>query len=184
MAKTNIYHLGSRASRPRRGQDTLDPWKAGGWCRVVRGFICSFLIRRTGSAPVAWHTDWCGYSTAIKHSGDVLNRGSWLSGKWFYLTGSRPEYGGLCVIEDSHAEGWEGPEGFRMTADRRSFYPEGAEERAYNGIDPKTRWRGCGRRIFIEAKPLESRPNFRIFLFGCRTPLRVRQGLFPSIHRS
>lgn len=93
------------------------------------------IIRRPGSAPVAWHTDWCGYSTEIKHSGDVLNRGLWPSGKWFYLTGSRPEHGGLCVIEDSHVEGWEGPEGFRMTADRRSFYPEDAEERAYNGFD-------------------------------------------------
>ena len=93
------------------------------------------IIRRTGSAPVGWHTDWCGYSTEIKHSGDVLNRGLWPSGKWFYLTGSRPEHGGLCVIEDSHVEGWEGPEGFSMTADRRSFYPEGTEERGYNGFD-------------------------------------------------
>ena len=47
------------------------------------------IIRRTGSAPVGWHTDWCGYSTEIKHSGDVPNRGLWPSGKWFYLTGSR-----------------------------------------------------------------------------------------------
>ncbi len=93
------------------------------------------IIRRTGSAPVAWHTDWCGYSTEIKHSGDVLNRGLWPSGKWFYLTGSRPEHGGLCVIEDSHVEDWEGPEGFCMTANRSSFYPEGTEERAYNGFD-------------------------------------------------
>ena len=93
------------------------------------------IIRRTGSAPVGWHTDWCGYSTEIKHSGDVLNRGLWPSGKWFYLTGSRPEHGGLCVIEDSHVEDWEGPEGFSMTADRRSFYPEGTEERGYNGFD-------------------------------------------------
>ena len=93
------------------------------------------IIRRTGSAPVAWHTDWCGYSPEIKSSGDVLNRGLWPSGKWFYLTGSRPEHGGLCVIADSHVEGWEGPEGFKMTADRRSFYREGAEERAYSGFD-------------------------------------------------
>ena len=93
------------------------------------------IIRRTGSAPVGWHTDWCGYSTEIKNSGDVLNRGLWPSGKWFYLTGSRPEHGGLCVIEDSHVENWEGPEGFSMTADRRSFYPEGTEERGYNGFD-------------------------------------------------
>ena len=93
------------------------------------------IIRMPGSQPVAWHTDWCGYSTEIRNSGDVLNRGLWPSGKWFYLTGSRPVHGGLCVIEDSHVEDWEGPEGFRMTTDRRSFYPDGEEERPYAGFD-------------------------------------------------
>ena len=94
------------------------------------------IIRMPGSQPVAWHTDWCGFSTDTpKNSGDVLNRGLWPSGKWFYLTGSRPEHGGLCVIEDSHVENWEGPEGFKMTADRRSFYKEGEEEKAYVGFD-------------------------------------------------
>ena len=94
------------------------------------------IIRMPGSHPVAWHTDWCGFSTETpKNSGDVLNRGLWPSGKWFYLTGSRPEHGGLCVIEDSHVENWEGPEGFKMTADRRSFYKAGEEERAYVGFD-------------------------------------------------
>ena len=94
------------------------------------------IIRMPGSQPVAWHTDWCGFSTdAPKNSGDVLNRGLWPSGKWFYLTGSRPEHGGLCVIEDSHVEDWEGPEGFNMTSDRRSFYKAGEEEKAYVGFD-------------------------------------------------
>ncbi len=94
------------------------------------------IIRMPGSQPVAWHTDWCGFSTdAPKNSGEVLNRGLWPSGKWFYLTGSRPEHGGLCVIEDSHVENWEGPEGFNLTADRRSFYKEGEEEKAYVGFD-------------------------------------------------
>ena len=94
------------------------------------------IIRMPGSQPVAWHTDWCGFSTdAPKNSGDVLNRGLWPSGKWFYLTGSRPEHGGLCVIEDSHVENWEGPEGFNLTADKRSFYKEGGEEKAYIGFD-------------------------------------------------
>ncbi len=94
------------------------------------------IIRMPRSQPVAWHTDWCGFSTDTpKNSGDVLNRGLWPSGKWFYLTGSRPEHGGLCVIEDSHVENWDGPEGFKMTADRRSFYKEGEEEKAYVGFD-------------------------------------------------
>ena len=60
------------------------------------------IIRRTGLAPVGWHTDWCGYSTKIKHSGDILNRGLWPSGKWFYLTGSRRRsysIGPRCVSE-------------------------------------------------------------------------------------
>ena len=71
------------------------------------------IIRMPGNPPSAWHTDWCGFSTEPpKNSGDMLNRGLWPSGKWFYLTGSRPEHGGLCVIEDSHVENWEGPEGF------------------------------------------------------------------------
>ena len=93
------------------------------------------IIRMSGSQPVSWHTDWCGYSTEVKNSGDVLNRGLWPSGKWFYLTGSRPLHGGLCIIADSHVEDWQGPEGFKLTTDRRSFYPEGEEEHAYAGFD-------------------------------------------------
>lgn len=93
------------------------------------------IIRMSGSQPVAWHTDWCGFSTEAKHSGDVLNRGLWPSGAWFYLTGSRPIHGGLCVIEDSHVEGWQGPEGFTLTADKRSFYKNGEDARPYSGFD-------------------------------------------------
>lgn len=94
------------------------------------------IIRMPGSAPLQWHTDWCGFSDGPpKNSGDVLNRGMWPSGKWFYITGSRPMHGGLCVIEGSHVEGWEGPEGFNLTADQRSFYPEGEEEHKYTGFD-------------------------------------------------
>jgi len=94
------------------------------------------IIRMPGSQPVAWHTDWCGFSNRRpKNSGDVLNRGLWPSGKWFYLTGSRPEHGGLCVIEDSHLEDWDGPQGFYLTADRRSFYKAGEKEKAYAGFD-------------------------------------------------
>ncbi|HAA73735.1 TPA: hypothetical protein DCE37_01275 [Candidatus Latescibacteria bacterium] len=94
------------------------------------------IIRMPGSSPLQWHSDWCGFDDGPpKNSGDVLNRGMWPSGKWFYITGSRPMHGGLCVIEDSHVEGWEGPEGFNMTADRRSFYPEGEEEHRYTSWD-------------------------------------------------
>ena len=94
------------------------------------------IVRRPGSAPVAWHSDWRGFSTAPpKDASDILNRGPWLSGKWFYLTGSRPVHGGLCVIEDSHVDGWEGPDGFTLTAEGNSFYPSGTEPRRYDGFD-------------------------------------------------
>ena len=95
------------------------------------------IIRMPGNQGQGWHTDWCGFSTQPpKHSGDVLNRGLWPSGAWFYLTGSRPEHGGLCIIEGSHVEDWDGPEGFKMMANRASFYKEGEEaEKAYGGFD-------------------------------------------------
>ena len=61
------------------------------------------IIRRPGSATVGWHTDWRGQNDdPPRDTGQVLNRGSWPSGIWFYVTGSRPTHGGLCVIEDSN----------------------------------------------------------------------------------
>jgi hypothetical protein len=68
------------------------------------------ILRNPGSAPLAWHSDFCGFSNGPRQfSGDVLNRGPWPSGLWFYITGSHPNHGGLAVIEDSHLEGWTGP---------------------------------------------------------------------------
>jgi len=95
------------------------------------------IIRNPGSAPVSWHTDWCGQTDGPpRNTGEVLNRGPWPSGKWFYITGSRPSHGGLCVIEDSHVEDWQGPAGFRLTSDQRSFYPaDGEGEKRYDGFD-------------------------------------------------
>lgn len=94
------------------------------------------IIRMPGSQPVGWHTDWCGFEDGPpKNSGDVLNRELWPSGKWFYITGSRPVHGGLCVIADSHVENWEGPQGFNLTSDRRSFYPTNEAEHRYSGFD-------------------------------------------------
>jgi len=95
------------------------------------------IIRKPGSKIVNWHSDWCGYDDGPpKNTGDVLNRGLWPSGKWFYITGSRPSHGGLCVIEDSHLEGWQGPEGFKLTANQRSFCKDdGSSESPYDGFD-------------------------------------------------
>lgn len=95
------------------------------------------IVRNPGSSPVGWHTDWCGqHDGPPTNTGEVLNRGLWPSGKWFYITGSRPTHGGLCIIEDSHVPDWQGPEGFNLTEDRRSFYPaDGEGERRYNDFD-------------------------------------------------
>ena len=94
------------------------------------------ILRNPGSAPLSWHTDWHGFSDGPpQHSGDVLNRGPWPSGLWFYITGSHPKHGGLAIIEESHVENWEGPEGFQLTPDKRSFHPEGTEPHSYVGFD-------------------------------------------------
>jgi len=94
------------------------------------------ILRNPGSAPLSWHSDWHGFSQGRpQNSGDVLNRGPWPSGLWFYITGSNPKHGGLAVIEDSHVPDWTGPEGFMLTPDRRSFYPQGSEPESYVGFD-------------------------------------------------
>ena len=47
------------------------------------------IIRNPGSAALVWHSDWRGFSTEPpRTANDVLNRGLWPSGLWFYLTGS------------------------------------------------------------------------------------------------
>jgi hypothetical protein len=94
------------------------------------------IIRNPGSGALVWHSDWRGFSTEPpKTANDVLNRGPWPSGLWFYLTGSDPVHGGLAVIEDSHLADWPGPEGFELTPDKTSFYPKGGEPKGYSGFD-------------------------------------------------
>lgn len=94
------------------------------------------IIRNPGSEPLRWHSDWCGFSnSAPTFSGDILNRGPWPSGLWFYLTGSDPKHGGLAVIEDSHLPDWNGPEGFELTVDHRSFMRPGGDPEGYVGFD-------------------------------------------------
>ena len=97
----------------------------------------SAAIIRTPSAPThSWHTDWHGFSNdKPKNCDDLLNRGNWPSGSWFYLTGSSPAHGGLAVIADSHVENWHGPAGFELMEDRRSFYPRDREPAPYDGFD-------------------------------------------------
>ncbi|MCY3898498.1 MAG: phytanoyl-CoA dioxygenase family protein [Caldilineaceae bacterium] len=94
------------------------------------------IIRNPGSDPLTWHSDFCGFTDGPPtFSGDILNRGPWPSGLWFYITGSHPKHGGLAVVEDSHVEGWEGPEGYQLTPDQRSFHRIGTEPKGYVGFD-------------------------------------------------
>ena len=94
------------------------------------------ILRNPGSAPLPWHSDFCGFSNGPRtFSGDVLNRGPWPSGLWFYITGSNPEHGGLALIEDSHLEDWTPPEGFQFTPDRRSFHKVGTKPDRHVGFD-------------------------------------------------
>ncbi len=94
------------------------------------------IIRQPNSPGLLWHSDWCGFSTdPPKAANDVLNRGPWPSGLWFYITGSNPEHGGLAVIEDSHAEDWQPPEGFALLPGKWSFQRNGAESKGYTGFD-------------------------------------------------
>ena len=94
------------------------------------------IIRQSGSAPLVWHSDWRGFSKEPpRDASDILNRGPWPSGLWFYLTGSYPQHGGLAVIEDSHFADWPGPAGFHMTPDQSSFFRDGDEPKGYAGFE-------------------------------------------------
>ena len=43
------------------------------------------ILRNPGSSPLTWHSDWHGFSQGPPQNvGDVLNRGHWPSGRWFY----------------------------------------------------------------------------------------------------
>ena len=80
---------------------------------VIHRSAC--IARRPGSSPMRWHTDH-SFATDdnLQTCNDVLNRSTTHAGFWFYLTGSRPSHGGLCVIEGSHVPDWEPPAGYRF----------------------------------------------------------------------
>ena len=74
------------------------------------------IVRQPGSPAVAWHSDFCGhFPLPPLNTGHVLLRSDRVpTGIWFYLSGSHPRRGGLCVIENSHRASWPGPEGFEL----------------------------------------------------------------------
>jgi len=118
------------------------------WLNVIKHFEgtddlvlrrSAAIIRNPGSSGSAWHTDWSFWSGHFKrpprNPNDVLNVHEGLSGRWFYLEGTRPIQGGLAVIEDSHGIDWAGPEGFEFSDDKHTFFKKGTEPKAYEGWD-------------------------------------------------
>jgi len=95
------------------------------------------ILRKPGCPPVGWHTDHSFDHTPPKNTNDALNNHDWPNGKWFYLTGSYPEHGGIAVIADSHRDDWQGPEGFNFVdpVTKKSFYRRGSESGWYNKFD-------------------------------------------------
>ncbi len=79
------------------------------------------IARRTGSNFVGWHSDFQFSKEPPKFANDLLNRGEWPNGMWFYLNGSHADRGGLLIIPESHAIDWEGPEGIELQGPRRQF---------------------------------------------------------------
>jgi hypothetical protein len=93
------------------------------------------IVRMPPGGPMNWHSDFSFTKGPPQHNGDVLNRGEWPNGAWFYLNGTHPSRGGLAIIPDSHLLDWEGPQGFALTEKRDSFYPAGEPENRYTGFD-------------------------------------------------
>ncbi len=93
------------------------------------------ILRTPGDPTGGWHSDHCGKRKGPKtHANDFLNRYSMPSGGWFYLNGSHPDRSGVAVIEYSHTEDWQPPEGFHMDDERRMLYRDG-EDTPYAKLD-------------------------------------------------
>ena len=93
------------------------------------------IIRMPGSGGCGWHTDYAASPSQPQSANDVLNAHEYPNGKWFYLTGSRPEHGGLAVIADSHRPGWPGPEGYALSPDLKTFSPMTDAAKARDAMD-------------------------------------------------
>ena len=91
------------------------------------------LVRTKGNPSVRWHTD---FHPAATRGQGWLNRSETrrAHGMWFYLNGSHPRKGGLCVIENSHRADWQPPPGFVFSPNRKTFHRIGAtDEEARQG---------------------------------------------------
>ena len=104
-------------------------------------FHRSACIRRSpGDDGIAWHRDTSPLADdePSQIANDVLNRPAHQyekRGGWFYLTGSRPEHGGLWVIPGSHKADYELPAGFEAVNGRKSFKRVGAADGWCHDLD-------------------------------------------------
>lgn len=138
---SNRYHLAfAEVSKPLRKLVEHAPYMNFMHQLLGSKNLClhrSATILRTAGEPIGtWHTDSRAHVKIPKIASDLLNCHGLPSGAWFYLNGSHPDSSGIAVIENSHAPNWEGPEGFKLTSDQRSFHPIGeADDVVYKSID-------------------------------------------------
>ncbi|MBP1994277.1 phytanoyl-CoA dioxygenase family protein [Paenibacillus eucommiae] len=91
------------------------------------------IYKEPGAGVGGWHTDWeplegvYGTNAVLNNTGACSN--------WFYLTGVNPDNGGLALIPDSHTEDWQGPKGFELTENLRSFHRKDDNLPAYDKFD-------------------------------------------------
>ncbi len=98
------------------------------------------IARAQGEGVVRWHTDQsrlaegqqpCSANEVLNQPHPDFNGFS----AWFYLTGSRPSHGGIHVIQGSHKEDWQPPQGFVASACGRSFHRVDGPQEWYQGFD-------------------------------------------------
>lgn len=117
-----------------------------------------------GGASSAWHSDFTGYSPLpLTNASMHLNRGEAPNGKWFYLNGSHPRKGGLCVVAESHHPEYTPPPGFRWSGG-------GRERSGLERVDAATgEWISANNDFDIPGcVPLFSNPG-DMLVFAART---------------
>lgn len=92
------------------------------------------IIRMPGSPGMAWHWDVDDGGSPWYSPRPVLNQGQSVGVMFFYLSGCRPQHGGLCLIPHSHRPDWE-PEGDFLFWKGRRLIRHRDSEKAHRGAD-------------------------------------------------
>ena len=128
------------------------------------------IVRRPGAgaggASSPWHSDFTGYSPLPLMNASVhLNRGEMPNGKWYYLNGSHPRRGGLCIIAESHHPDYTPPPGFRWANVDEQGHGSGLQR-----LDKETgEWASATNSFDIPGVvPLYSNPG-DMLIFAART---------------